>query len=618
MFRINNKYIWIFIDICFLNIALLLAIVIRFGYDLRQYFFIYRQNIIFIIIAYLIFSSIFRLYNFYWRYISIKEMFHIILVVALTTFFTMYLRFLPFGGNIPRTVIFLFFFFSLSTLIGNKVFWRFYHENRLKMKKGNNRILVVGAGDAGDVISREISRRPNLGNLIGFVDDDKSKTGMNIHGRLVLGTTDDIPQLIQNKNVDQIIIAMPSASGKQIKRIVNRIPKKSVDIKTLPGLYELVDGNVSYSKVRNIEIEDILGREQVNLNIKTISEYLTEKTVLITGAGGSIGSEIARQVSQFHPGTLILLDNSENNLYSIFYELRNKYKNVELVPLLLNITNKPRLKNIFQSKKPAVVFHAAAHKHVPILEYYPEEAIWNNIIGTKNIAALADKYGAERMIMISTDKAINPTSVMGVSKRIAEMIMTDYGNKSKTRFMAVRFGNVLGSSGSVVPLFRKQIAEGGPVTVTDKEVKRYFMTIPEASQLVIQAGVLGDSGQVFVLDMGEPIKVYDLAVDMIKLMGFEPNKDIDITIVGLRPGEKLFEELMTEEEKSNASSHTSHEKIFIARVGEVDGEKLAKGISELEELALEGDAEKIIMKLQEIVPNYNPTRNKDNLLEYQW
>jgi FlaA1/EpsC-like NDP-sugar epimerase len=618
MLRINKKYLWIFIDVVLIHVAMLLSIVIRFGNEFQNYYYLYKENILIISLIYIAFSLIFRLYDCFWRYASIKE----ISLIGITLLLTVISSLLAINWyreySFPRTVSFLFLFFNMTFISGNKLFWRFYHESRLKLKKGNNRILVVGAGDAGDVISREISRRPNLGNLIGFVDDDISKTGMNIHGRRVLGTTEDIPRLVKNKNVEQIIIAMPSASGKQIRRIVDLIPEKSVDIKTLPGLYELVDGKVSYSKVRDIEIEDVLGREPVNLYTSTISEYLTGKAVLVSGAGGSIGSEIARQVCRYNPGSLILLDNSENNLYNIFCELNGEYRNIELIPLLLNITNNHRLNSIFQSRKPDVVFHAAAHKHVPILEYYPEEAIWNNIIGTRNIAALADEYGAERMIMISTDKAINPTSVMGASKRVAEMIVTDYGNKSKTSFMAVRFGNVLGSSGSVVPLFRKQITEGGPVTVTDKDVKRYFMTIPEASQLVIQAGVLGDNGHVFVLDMGEPIKVYDLAVDMIKLMGFEPNKDIDIKIVGLRPGEKLFEELMTEEEKRNSSSHTSHEKIFIARVGKVNGEKLAKDIAELEELALEGDAEKIVMKLQEIVPNYKPMRDKEMLKEYQW
>jgi len=496
--------------------------------------------------------------------------------------------------------------------------WRLYFEHRLSLKKGAKRILIVGAGDAGDVLSREILKRPDLGFLVGFVDDDKDKVGKNIHGKKVFGNTNKIGNIIIKNNIDSIIIAIPSANSKNIRKIIDKIPDQNIEIKTLPGIYELVDGKVSYSKVRKLEIADILGREPVSLNMDIISDYLEDKVVLVTGAGGSIGSEIARQICNFRPSSLLLLDISENNLYSIFYELKQRYKKLPLIPLLLNITNKYKLKNAFEKIKPDVIFHAAAHKHVPILEYYPEEAIWNNIIGTRNLVELSHQFETESMIMISTDKAINPSSVMGASKRIAEMILKDFGGKSNTKFAAVRFGNVLDSSGSVIPLFRQQIARGGPVTVTDKEVKRYFMTIGEASQLVIQAGALADSGQILVLDMGEPIKIYDLAKEIIKLIGFKNGKDIDIEIIGLRPGEKLFEELMTEDEKNNAYNHTSHEKIFIARVGDVNGEKLAQDISELEKFALEGDEEKIIIKLQEILPEYKPIRTKETLHEYQW
>ncbi len=478
--------------------------------------------------------------------------------------------------------------------------------------------MLVGAGDAGEVISREIIKCSDLGFLVGFIDDDRNKIGKIIHGKKVLGTTKDIPDIIKEKEINNVIISMPSADGKQIRRIVEQIPRKGVNIKTLPGLYELIDGQVSYNKVRELKIEDILGRMPINLNTEAISGYLQGKTVLVSGAGGSIGSEISRQICYFNPKQLILLDISENNLYSIFNELRNNNPGQIFIPLLLNITNREKLKNIFLKMKPEVVFHAAAHKHVPILEYYPEEAVWNNIIGTRNLVEWSHNYGIESFIMISTDKVINPSSVMGASKRIAEMIVSAYGKNSKTKFAAVRFGNVLDSSGSVIPLFRKQIEQGGPVTVTDKEMKRYFMTITEASQLVIQAGALCNQGDVFVLDMGEPIKIYDLAKEMIKLMGLEPGQDIEIKITGLRPGEKLFEELMTEEEKSIMQSHTSHEKIFVAQVGEVDGEKLAKDISELERLAWGEDSEGIIKKMQEMLPDYKPNREEEQLREYRW
>lgn len=618
MFRINNKYLWLFIDVVLIHFAMLLSILIRFGNEFQNYFYLYKENILVISLIYIAFSLIFRLYDCFWRYASIKE----ISLIGFTLLLTVIASLIAINWyrdySFPRTISFLFLFFNMTFISGNKLLWRFYFENRSGLERAKKRILIVGAGDAGDVLSREIIKRHDLGFLVGFVDDERAKVGKSIHGKKVFGTTNEIGKVIENYNIDSVVIAIPSANSKDIWKIVEKIPDKGIEIKALPGIYELVDGKVSYSKVKKLEIADILGREQVNLNMSVISDYLENKVVMVTGVGGSIGSEISRQLCNFNPGSLILLDISENNLYSIFYELKQKYPKLPLVPLLLNITNKLKLKNAFEKIKPDVIFHAAAHKHVPILEYYPEEAIWNNIIGTRNLVELSHQFGAENMIMISTDKAINPTSVMGASKRIAEMILKDFGKKSKTKFSAVRFGNVLDSSGSVIPLFRQQIAWGGPVTVTDKEVKRYFMTITEASQLVIQAGALAVSGQIFVLDMGEPIKIYDLAKEIIKLMGFEYDKDIDIEITGLRPGEKLFEELMTEEEKKNVSSHTSHEKIFIARVSDVDGEKLAKDISELEKLALEPDEEKIIIKLQEILPNYRPARDKERLREYQW
>ncbi|MBU1290323.1 polysaccharide biosynthesis protein, partial [bacterium] len=426
-----------------------------------------------------------------------------------------------------------------------------------------------------------------------------------------------INDILEKEQVSTVIIAIPTASGKQIRRIVDNIRNKEVKIKTLPGLYELVDGKVSVSRIRNIRIEDLLGREPIDLNLEEISGYLEGKRVMVTGGGGSIGGELARQICRFGPKSLILLDHSENGLFHINLELEGKWTGVgeeagaemEIVPVVADIRDRDKMDKIFKKYIPEVVFHAAAHKHVPMMEYHPDEAVMNNIIGTKNVAELAEKYGAERVVMISTDKAINPTSVMGASKQVAEMVVKDLGSKSNTKFVAVRFGNVLESNGSVVPMFKQQIAEGGPVTVTDREVKRYFMTLPEASQLVIQAGALGRGGEVFVLDMGEPIKVLDLAEELIRLSGFEVSEDIEIKIVGLRPGEKLFEELLTEEERSGVLGDSGHEKIFIAKVEEVDGEKLEKDVRELEVLAREMDSEGIVRKLQEMVPSYQPNRD---------
>jgi len=379
-----------------------------------------------------------------------------------------------------------------------------------------------------------------------------------------------------------------------------------VKIRTLPGLHELVDGKVSVSRIRNIRIEDLLGREPVDLNLEEISGYLEGRRVMVTGGGGSIGGELARQICRFGPRSLILLDHDENGLFHINLELEGRWPGVELV--VADIRDRDKMDKIFGRYRPEVVFHAAAHKHVPMMEFHPDEAVMKNIIGTKNVAELAEKYGAERVVMISTDKAINPTSVMGASKRVAEMVVKDLANKNKTKFVAVRFGNVLESNGSVVPMFKQQISEGGPVTVTDREVKRYFMTLPEASQLVIQAGALGKGGEVFVLDMGEPVKVLDMARELIRLSGLEVGEDIEIKIVGLRPGEKMFEEIMTEEERSGVLGNSGHEKIFIAKVEEVNGERLEKDIKELEKLAKEMDNEGVMRKLQEMMPSYQPNR----------
>jgi FlaA1/EpsC-like NDP-sugar epimerase len=507
--------------------------------------------------------------------------------------------------------------------------WRLYCERKGALNRGQERILIVGAGDAGEVISREIIRRCDLGKLVGFVDDDEEKIGKRIHNVNILGNIEGINDVLEKEQVSTVIITIPTASGKEIKRIVDNIKNKEVKIKTLPGLYELVDGKVSVSRIRNIRIEDLLGREPVDLNLEEISGYLEGKRVMVTGGGGSIGGELARQICRFGPKSLILLDHGENGLFHINLELERKWSGagadmkagadmelelgLELV--VADIRDREKMDKIFKKYKPEVVFHAAAHKHVPMMEFHPDEAVMNNIIGTKNVAELADEYGAERVVMISTDKAINPTSVMGASKRVAEMVVKDLGSRSEAKFVAVRFGNVLESNGSVVPMFKQQIAEGGPVTVTDREVKRYFMTLPEASQLVIQAGVLGKGGEVFVLDMGEPVKVLDMAEELIRLSGLEVGEDIEIKIVGLRPGEKMFEEIMTEEERSGVLGDSGHEKIFIAKVEEVDGEKLEKDIGELERLAKEMDNEGVVRKLQEMVPNYQPNREmlKDSI-----
>lgn len=611
MKRIFRSFSWVVLDIVLLNVSLILSLILRFGEGWGNYFYVYRESIVYLSGLFLLFAVIFRLYKRIWRYLSIGDLFLIAKVVTGGIFGTvLYLNWVK-GIAFPRTVVALTWFFSLALVGGSRLVWRLYCEGKGALDRGQERILIVGAGDAGEVISREIIRRPDLGKLVGFVDDDKEKIGKRIHNRKVLGNVEGINDILEKEQIDTVIIAIPTARGKQIKRIIDNIKNKEVKIKILPGLYELVDGKVSVSRIRNIRIEDLLGREPVDLNLEEISGYLKGRRVMVTGGGGSIGGELARQICRFGPRSLILLDHSENGLFHINLELERKWSGMEMeIELVVaDVRDREKMDKIFKKYVPEVVFHAAAHKHVPMMEVHPDEAVMNNIIGTKNVVELAERHGAERVVMISTDKAINPTSVMGASKRVAEMVVKYLGNKNKTKFVAVRFGNVLESNGSVIPMFKQQIAEGGPVTVTDREVKRYFMTLPEASQLVIQAGALGKGGEVFVLDMGEQVRVLGMAEELIRLSGLEVGEDIEIKIVGLRPGEKMFEEILTKEERSGVLGDSGHEKIFIAKVEEVDGEKLEKDVRELEVLAREMDSEGIVRKLQEMVPSYKPNRD---------
>ncbi|MGB4006045.1 MAG: nucleoside-diphosphate sugar epimerase/dehydratase, partial [Halanaerobiales bacterium] len=416
----------------------------------------------------------------------------------------------------------------------------------------------------------------------------------------------DIPQVIKKYGVEEVIIAIPSAKGKDIKDIYNLSKQEGVKLKLVPGMYDILNGDVNLSHLRDVRVEDLLRREQVQLDAARIAAYVEGKVVLVTGAGGSIGSELCRQLARFNPQKLLMLDIYENNLYFLDLELRENYPHLSLVPIIASIRDRDKLDYLFAQFRPEVVFHAAAHKHVPLMEDNPEEAVKNNIFGTKNVIEAADKYQVERFVLISSDKAVNPTNVMGASKRVAEMLIQAANKKSSTKFMAVRFGNVLGSAGSVIPLFKKQIKNGGPVTVTHPEVTRYFMTIPEAVQLVIQAGALGQGGEVFVLDMGEPVKIMDLAKDLIELSGLKVGQDIEIKITGLRPGEKLYEELLNDNENNLA---TEHERIFIAKLEEVDEQKLNLALNKFVQLFRTGKASDYIRTLVELVETYQPQRD---------
>ena len=449
-------------------------------------------------------------------------------------------------------------FLYLSLAFYSTVLTRFYkrilgilRNHTQKSTENKKRVMIVGAGEAGIMLITEMRKSKHLHDYVPvcFIDDDVDKLGRNITGIKIVGTTYDIKKVAKQYNVDEIFITMPSANRNRVKKIVTRCQDSKLPVKILPGIYQLADGQISVSSLREVEIQDLLGREQVEVDINEIIGYIEGKTVLVTGGGGSIGSELCRQIASHNPKKLIILDIYENNAYDIEQELKRKYPALNLLTLIASIRDAGKMEDVFKKHLPQIVFHAAAHKHVPLMETSPNEAVKNNVFGTLNVAKFADKYKAETFVQISTDKAVNPTNIMGATKRICEMIIQTIGRHSEhTKFVAVRFGNVLGSNGSVIPLFKKQIAEGGPVTVTHKDIIRYFMTIPEAVSLVLQAGAYAKGGQIFVLDMGEPVKIYDLAYNLIKLSGLEPGKDIEIKCTGLRPGEKLFEERLMDEE----------------------------------------------------------------------
>jgi FlaA1/EpsC-like NDP-sugar epimerase len=467
-------------------------------------------------------------------------------------------------------------------LVSPRVLRRLETEHRQRKhwrQPVNKRALIVGAGDAGQMVARELSQRGDVGvDVIGLIDDDPQKVKKRIGRYTVFGTTNQLAKFIEELFIDQVVIAMPSAPPSEIRRIVEICRNAEVQTRILPGLYDLIGGKVSVNQLREVSLEDLLGREPVDLDTASIATYIEGRRVLITGAGGSIGSELCRQIIKFQPKELLLLGKGENSIFSIYHELKRSPEPVALSSLIADVGDQNRMANIFEKFRPQVVFHAAAHKHVPLMEDNVSEAISNNIGGTKVVAELSHQFGVETFVLVSSDKAVNPTSVMGATKRIAELIVQDLSRRSKTKYAAVRFGNVLDSRGSVIPFWREQIANGGPLTVTHKDVIRYFMLIPEAVQLIIQAGALANGGEIFVLDMGKPVKMIDMAYDLIKLSGLRPNIDIDIQFIGLRPGEKLFEELLTDEE---GLSRTATKKILVGKPQPTDASYLARQLDKL-------------------------------------
>ncbi|MDI6732233.1 MAG: nucleoside-diphosphate sugar epimerase/dehydratase [Candidatus Margulisbacteria bacterium] len=543
----------------------------------------------------------FKVYHWIWQYASVNELLSLIEAVALSSILTA-TALLVFGIILfPFRVLFIDALLCFALIGGMRLAIRYWKETHslFSLTGDEKKVLIIGAGDAGEMIAREMLKLPQLGyNPIGFIDDDLTKKGEYIHSLPILGVAESMPSIIKENAIEEVIIAIPSATGKEIRRFVELCEKSEVTFRIVPGVFELIDGSVHVSQIRNVQIEDLLGREPVSVDLKEIAGYLADAVILVTGAGGSIGAEICRQVTMFQPKELILFGRGENSIFNIELELRKQYPFLEMKVMIGDIRDNSKVNYIFDKYHPTVVFHAAAHKHVALMEANPDEAILNNILGTKNLINAADHYGVKIFVNISTDKAVNPTSIMGASKRIIEMLLQAKAHAGNaTKFVSVRFGNVLDSRGSVVPIFKQQILAGGPVTVTHPEVKRYFMTIPEAVQLVIQAGAMGCGGEIFILDMGEPVKIIDLAKDLIKLSGLEVGEDIEIKIIGLRPGEKLFEEILTPAEGTSA---TKHKKIFVAKPAASSYDKLSEEIATLLNLAEKRQLDQIKSKIMHL------------------
>ena len=491
----------------------------------------------------------------------------------------------------------------VSLRIAYRTMRRIVMKTELRQNASDSqRVLIVGAGEAGNMIVRELFKRPELKKMpVGVVDDDKNKQGKCVYDVPVLGTIDDVEQIVKNHCIDEIIICIANINPKRKREIINICKKTDAKIKTIPGIYEIIDGKVNITKVRDVQIEDLLGREPIKMNLDDMNGIIKDKIIMVTGGGGSIGSELCRQIVKYEPKQLVLIDIYENNAYDIQQEIKRHFPEIDLKVLIASVRDEHKMDKIFEQYKPEIVFHAAAHKHVPLMEDSPCEAIKNNVFGTQNVVNLSDKYNVKKFVLISTDKAVNPTNIMGATKRCCEMIVQTKNKTSKTEFVAVRFGNVLGSNGSVVPLFKKQIEEGGPVTVTHEEVTRFFMTIPEAVSLVLQASAMAKGGEIFVLDMGEPVKIIDLARNLIKLSGFEPNVDIKIEVTGLRPGEKLYEEVLMDEE---GLQKTSNNQIRIGRPIEIDEAEFKKELNILKRVADNDQDEKVDLIMKSIVPTY--------------
>ncbi len=576
------------IDAILVVASLYLALLLKFDFKIQHgYEELFLLSIIPVVVITIIFNIVFKLYSNIWKYASIEELLSIVYSMAASNFvFVIYSYFISHTllksifSRFPITVHIIFMLLSVICLGGIRFIYRIAENNgtdKSSVSKRKN-VLIIGAGDAGAILIKEIKNNSKLDyKVIGLIDDNINKIGKRIHGVKVLGDRNKIISCCKQNKVDEIMLAMPSVDKNTKKDILDICKQVTKNIKTMPGIYKIVDDNIKVNHMRDVDIDDLLGRESVKLKSEHIDKYIKNKTILVTGGGGSIGSEIIRQIVKFSPKKIIILDIYENNAYDLEMELNRNFPEVNKQVIIASVRDMPRMEQVFNEHKPDVVFHAAAHKHVPLMEGNVGDAVKNNILGTYNVVKCCDKYKVGKFVLISTDKAVNPTNVMGATKRFCELIIQAFNDVSETDYVAVRFGNVLGSNGSVIPLFKKQIEKGGPVTVTDPEITRFFMTIPEAAQLVIQAGGLAEGGEIFVLDMGKPVKMVELARDLITLSGYKPDVDIKIEYIGLRPGEKLYEELLMDEV---ALTSTEHNKIFVEKPKDASIDFIEESIEE--------------------------------------
>jgi len=595
-------------DNLIIALALCLAFLLRFDFTIppQQLGLFWECLLVVMIVKPLVFLII-GFYNCIWRYASVQDAVEILKGVTFSSILAVgAVFFLQEFRPIPRSIFILDGILLFALLAASRLLWRIWRETYVVSKSCEGpRTLIVGAEEAGSLLLKEIRRQPHYAySVCGFVDDDSEKNGMKLHGIPVLGSVKQLKALIVANEIEDVIIAMPSADGKTLRNIMDSCKNANVTFKTLPSIGELIDGTLTISQIKKVEIEDLLGRDPVVLDRELIGSYLTGKRVLVSGAGGSIGSEICRHVAQFGPEKIILLEQAETPLYEIEKELVARFPHIRILALVADVRDRDKIMTAFEKFAPEVVFHAAAYKHVPMMEYNPAQAVLNNIFGSLNIADAAHQHKARSLVMISTDKAVNPTNVMGATKRAAEIYIQALSRISSTRFTTVRFGNVLGSNGSVIPLFKEQIANGGPVTITDRRVIRYFMTIPEATQLVLQAGSMGNGSEILVLDMGDPVRIIDLAEELIRLSGLTPYEDIDIVVSGLRPGEKLFEELLIDGE---GILPTAHNKIKVLAPVHIDMQPVREELDLLYEAARSNSVNELMESLKRLVPEFKPT-----------